>query len=76
MPFMSARYVIDATDVYVVAVVYAASCCSHGPCYNETARCRNIKYSSQDIPPYLILLNSEAHEMITVSIYYHGTHFN
>ena len=46
MPFMSERYVIDAVYVYVVAVVYAASCCSHGPCYNETARCRNIKYIS------------------------------
>ena len=44
---MSARYMIDdALNVYVVEVVYAASCCSHEPCYNETAQCKNIKYSS------------------------------
>ena len=30
----------------------------------------------QDNPPYLILLHSEAHEIITISRYYHGTHFN
>ena len=46
MPFMNARHVINAVYVYVVGVVYAASCCSHGPCYNEPTRCRNIKYSS------------------------------
>ena len=77
MYFMSARYVIDALYVYVVAVVYAASCCSHGPCYIETTWCRNIKYSWLiRYPPYLILLHSEAHEVITVSILYHGTHLN
>ena len=53
MPFMSARYVIDAVYVYVVVVVYAALCSSHGPCYNETTRCRNIKYSSLTRYPYL-----------------------
>ena len=46
VPFMSARHVIDAFYMYVVAVVYVASCCSHGPCFNETTRCRSIKYSS------------------------------
>ena len=46
MPFISPRHVIDALYVYVVAAVYVASCCSHGPCYNETARCRNTEYSS------------------------------
>ena len=30
----------------------------------------------QDTPPYLILLHSEAHEIITVSICDHGTHLN
>ena len=53
MPFMSARYVIDALYVHVVVVVYAASCSSHGPCYSETTRCRNIKYSSLTRYPYL-----------------------
>ena len=46
MPLMSSRCVIHVLYVYVVAVVYAALYCSHGPCYNETTRCRNIKYSS------------------------------
>ena len=73
---MSARYVTDALFVYVVAVVYAASCRNDGACYNETAQCRNIRDNSlARCPPYLILLHLEAHEMITVSIYYHGTHF-
>ena len=33
-------------NLYVVAVVYAASCCSYEPWFNETAWCKNIKYSS------------------------------
>ena len=57
-------------------VVYAASCCSHRPCYDETARCRNIKYSSLTrFPPFVILLHLEVQEIITVSIYFHGTYF-
>ena len=46
-------WVIDALYVYVVGVVYAALCCNHEPCYNETTRCRNIKYSSVTRYPYL-----------------------
>ena len=55
---MSARHVIDALYAYVVAVVYAASCWSHGPCYNETTRCGNIKYSS--LIRYSSLFNTSA----------------
>ena len=43
MLFINARHVIDALYVYVVAVVYAALCCSHGPRYNETTWWRNIQ---------------------------------
>ena len=45
--FMSVMWMFVINSLYVnVAVVYAASCCSHGLCYNEIARCRNIKYNS------------------------------
>ena len=58
MLFMSAMYVINYLYMYIVAVVYAASCCSHGPCYNETARCRDIRYSS--LTRYISLCNTSA----------------
>ena len=77
MPFMSARYVIYALYVCVVAVFYTASCCSHRPCYNETTWCRNVEYSSlTGYPSFSVTLNSEAHEIITLSICYRGTYFN
>ena len=74
MHFMSARYVIYALYVYVAVMLLAASCCSHGPCYNETTYCGNITVSSLTRYPSYLMLHSEAHEIITVSICYHGTH--
>ena len=42
MPFMSAGYVIYTLYVHVFEVVYAASSCSHRPCYNETAGVKTL----------------------------------
>ena len=61
----------------VLSRFYTASCCSHRPCYNETTRCRNVKYSSLTrYPSLFVTLNSEAHDIITLSICYRGTYFN
>ena len=68
---------IDALYVHVVMAVYAASCCSHGRIIMKLHGVETLNIvHKHDTPPYLILLHSEAHKMITVSIYYHGINFN